>query len=75
MIDEYGNSMDDLAHLTRKQCICDDCGKGPYRRLLFRSDFGEAKRLCFPCAREHDNSPEVIRERDHNECLMDMDDY
>lgn len=61
---------------TRKQVICDDCGKLHIRGLIYRQDLEVPTRLCPSCCDKHDNHPEVIAERDHLEAVeADHDDF
>jgi hypothetical protein len=61
---------------TRKQVICDECGKVSLRGLIYRHDFETPVRLCVPCCDKHDNHPQVIEERWHHEAMeSDHDDF
>ncbi|MEX2739962.1 hypothetical protein AB3480_00685 [Rhizobium mongolense] len=61
---------------TRKQVICDDCGKASLRGLIYRSDFEQPKRLCRECCDRHDKHPQVIAEREFHEAMeSDHDDF
>lgn len=63
-------------HDTRKQVICDDCGKASKRALSYRNDFETPKRLCLSCCDAHDNHPQMVAERDHLEAMdSDHDDF
>lgn len=62
---------------TKKQVICDECGKFSKRALSYRDDFETPKRLCASCCDTHDNHPDVTREREHIEAMdaSERDDF
>lgn len=61
---------------TRKQVICDECGKVNLRGLVYRHDFETPRRLCPTCCEKHDTSSEVQVERFHLSAVEDdRDDF
>lgn len=66
----------DDRHETRKQVVCDECGKTHLRGLIYRHDLETPSRLCPTCCDKHDKHPDVIADRDHHEAMRsDNDDF
>lgn len=62
---------------SRKQIVCDGCGRFSRSGLQYRSDFETPQRMCSDCCDRHDNHPQVIAERQHIEAMdsADHDDF